>query len=172
MNLYALVASFVFLLIVAPLVLAFVAVASGRSALAVLAAVLFVVFVLVSVVLSIGMRLVYLVAGRVLAVEGLDALAATGRAISLVKASFGRSLTLYFLTVGGAMAVGLAFVVPRMVLTFAAGWANAGFWAPVLVSGAFILLQMGAALAFDLAVTGSFVALWPADTAWQEPPLP
>ena len=171
-NLYALVASFVFLLIVAPLVLAFVAVASGRSALAVLAAVLFVVFVLVSVVLSIGMRLVYLVAGRVLAVEGLDALAATGRAISLVKASFGRSLTLYFLTVGGAMAVGLAFVVPRMVLTFAAGWANAGFWAPVLVSGAFILLQMGAALAFDLAVTGSFVALWPADTAWQEPPLP
>ena len=98
-NLYALVASFVVLLIVAPLAGAFVAVAAGRSGLVVLFAVLFIVLVLVAIVLSIAMRVVYLVAGRVLAVEGLDALASTGRAISLVKESLGRSLTLYFLTV-------------------------------------------------------------------------
>ena len=162
-NLYALVASFVVLLIVLPLVGAFVAVTAGRPGLVALFAVLFAVLVLVAIVLSIAMRVVYLVAGRVLAVEGLDALASTGRAISLVKESFGRSLTLYFLTVGGAMAVGLAFVFPRMVLTLAAGSLNAGIWAPMFVTAAFIALQVGAGLAYDLAVTGSFVALWPAE---------
>ncbi len=162
-NLYALVASFVVLLIVVPLVGAFVAVAAGRPGLVVFFTVLFAVLVLVAIVLSIAMRVVYLVAGRVLAVEGLDALASTGRAISLVKGSFGRSLTLYFLTVGGAMAVGLAFVFPRMVLTLSAGFLNAGVWAPMFVTAAFILLQAGAGLAYDLAVTGSFVALWPAE---------
>ena len=41
------------------------------------------------------------------------------------------------------------------------------------MSGAFILLQMGAGFAYDLAVTGAFVALWPAEAAQaaQEPPL-
>src|SRR5512140_1963930 len=162
-NLYALVASFVVLLIVLPLVGALAAVAAGRSGLVVLFAVLFAVLVLVAIVLSIAMRVVYLVAGRVLAVEELDALASTARAISLVRESLGRSLTLYFLTVGGAMAVGLAFVFPRMVLTIAAGSLEAGVWAPVLVSGAFVLLQIAAGLAYDLAVTGAFVALWPVE---------
>jgi hypothetical protein len=170
-NLYALVASFVVLLILLPLVGAFVAVAAGRSGLVVLFVVLLAGIVLVATVASAVLRVVYLVAGRVLAVEGLDALAATGRAIALVRAAPGRAATLYLLTVGGAMAVGLAFVFPRMVLTFAAGWAHAGVWAPVLVSGAFILLQMGAGFAFDLAVTGAFVALWPAKAA-EEPPPP
>ncbi len=164
-NLYALVASFVVLLIVAPLVGAFVAVVSGRTGLMVLFGLLFAVLVLVSVVLSIALRVVYLVAGRVLAVEGLDALAATGRAIALVKESLGRSLTLYFLTVGGAMAVGLAFVFPRVILTFVAGLAHGGVWLVFVVTGFFILLQVGAGLAYDLAVTGSFVALWPAEAA-------
>ena len=164
-NLYALVASFVALLIVAPLVGAFVAAAAGRSALVVLCAVLLAVLALVAIVLSIAMRVVYLVAGRVLAVEGLDALASTGRAISLVKESFGRSMTLYFLTVGGALAVGLAFVFPRVVLTLAADWSGAGVWAGLVVTAFFIVLQVGAGLAYDLAVTGSFVALWPAEAA-------
>ncbi|HQQ76995.1 MAG TPA: hypothetical protein PLB01_06540 [Thermoanaerobaculia bacterium] len=170
-NLYALVASFAVLLIVLPLVGAFVAVEAGRSGLVVLFALLFVVLALVGIVASAALRVVYLVAGRVLAIEGLDALAAAGRAIALVRASPGRAATLYLLTVGGAMAVGLAFVFPRIVLTFAAGWTDAGAWAPVLVSGAFILLQMGAGFAYDLSVTGAFVALWPADEA-KEPPLP
>jgi hypothetical protein len=169
-NLYALVASLAVLLIVLPVVGAFAAVAAGRSGLVVLFAVLFVVLALVGIVASAALRVVYLVAGRVLAVEGLDALEATGRAIALVRASPGRAATLYLLTVGGAMAVGLAFVFPRIVLTFAAGWTNAGVWAPVLVSGAFILLQMGAGFAYDLAVTGAFVALWPADAAKEPPP--
>ena len=164
-NLYALVASFVFLLIVAPLAFALVAMTSGRSGLMALFAVLFVVSVLVSIVLSIAMRIVYLVAGRAVTVEGLDALAATGRAIALVKESLGRALTLYFLTVGAAMAVGLAFVFPRVVLTFAVGWVHSGVWAVFAVSGLFIVLQVGAGLAFDLAVTGSFVALWPQEPA-------
>ncbi|MEO8055193.1 MAG: hypothetical protein ABI768_08560 [Acidobacteriota bacterium] len=171
-NLYALAASFAVLLIVLPLVGAFVAVAAGRSGLVVVLAALFVVLVLVVIVASAALRVVYLVAGRVIAVEGLDALAATGRAIALVKAAPGRTATLYLLTVGGAMAVGLAFVFPRMVLTLAAGWTNAGVWAPVLVSGAFILLQLAAGFAYDLAVTGAFVALWPADAAAEEPPPP
>lgn len=173
-NLYALVASFVVLLIVLPLVGAFVAVAAGRSGLVVVFAALFAVLVLVVIVASAALRVVYLVAGREIAVEGLDALAATGRAIALVRASPGRAATLYLLTVGGAMAVGLAFVFPRIVLTFAAGWTNAGVWAPVFVSGAFILLQMAAGFAYDLAVTGAFVALWPAEAAQvaPEPPLP
>lgn len=171
-NLYALVASFIFLLVVAPLVFAVVAMASGRSGLTVLFAVLFAAAVLVSVVLSIAMRVVYLAAGRVVAVEGLDALAATGRAIALVKESFGRSLTLYFLTVGGAMAVGLAFVFPRVVLTFAVGWAHSGVWAVFAVTAFFIALQIGAGLAYNLAVTGSFVALWPAQAAPAAPAGP
>lgn len=164
-NLYALVASFVFLLIVAPLAGAFAAVVSGRTGLMVLLAVLFAAVVLVSIVLSIAMRVVYLAAGRVVAVEGLDALAATGRAIALVKESLGRSLTLYLLTVGGAMAVGIAFVVPRLVVTLVARFTHAGFWAPLAVSAVLVVLQIGAGLAYDLAVTGSFVALWPAETA-------
>jgi hypothetical protein len=168
-NLYALVASFIFLLVAAPLVFAFVAMASGRSGLTALFAVLFAVVVLFSVVLSIAMRVVYLVAGRVVAVEGLDALAATARAIALVKGSLGRSLTLYFLTVGGAMAVGLAFVFPRVVLTLAAGWSHAGVGAMFAVTAFFIALQVGAGLAYDLAVTGSFVALWPAGSAQTAP---
>jgi hypothetical protein len=164
-NLYALVASFVFLLIVAPLVGAFVAAASRRTGLMIFFGLLFAIFALVSIVVSIAMRVIYLVAGRTIAVEGLDALAATGRAIALVKESLGRSLTLYFLTVGGALAVGLAFVFPRIVLTFVASFAHAGAVGLVVVSGFFILLQVGAGLAYDLCVTGSFVALWPAEGA-------
>lgn len=164
-NLYALVASFVVLLVVAPLVLSFVAMASGRSGLMVAFAVLFAAVVLVSVVLSIAMRVVYLAAGRAIAVEGLDALAATGRAIALVMGSLGRSLTLYFLTVGGALAVGLAFVFPRVVLTFAASFAHAGAVGLFAVTGVFVVLQIAAGLAYDLCVTGSFVALWPAEAA-------
>jgi hypothetical protein len=155
-NLYALVASFVVLLTVLPLVGAFAAVAAGRSGLVALFVVLLAVLVLVVIVASAALRVVYLVAGRV---------------IALVKESFGRAATLYLLTVGGAMAVGLAFVFPRIVLTFGAGWTNTGVWAPALVSGAFILLQMGAGFAYDLVVTGAFVALWPAVAA-QEPPAP
>lgn len=171
-NLYALVASFVFLLIVAPLVGAFVALASGRTGLMIFFGLLFAVLILVSVVVSIAMRVVYLVAGRVIAAEGLDALAATGRAIALVMESLGRSLTLYFLTVGGALAVGLAFVFPRVVLTFVATIAHAGAVGIFAVTGFFILLQVGAGLAYDLCVTGSFVALWPAEAAPAPPADP
>ena len=171
-NLYALVASFVFLLIVAPVVGAFVAGASGRTGLMIFFGLLFAVSMLVSVVVSIAMRVVYLVAGRAIAVEGLDALTATGRAIALVKESLGRSLTLYFLSVGGGLAVGLAFVFPRVVLTFVATFAHAGAVGLFVVTGLFILLQVGAGLAYDLCVTGSFVALWPAETALAGPADP
>jgi hypothetical protein len=168
-NLYALVASFVVLLTVLPLVGAFAAVAAGRPGLVVLFVALLAVLLLVVIVASAALRVVYLVAGRVIAVEGLDALAATGRAIALVKESPGRAATLYLLTIGGAMAVGLAFVFPRIILTFAAGWTNAGVFAPMFVTAAFILLQMGAGFAYDLAVTGAFVALWPAEAAEERP---
>lgn len=162
-NLYALVASFLAVLLVAPAVGALVALASRRTGLGILCGAVFVVLVPVAIVAAAALRVVYLVAGRVLAAERVDALSATGRAIALVKGAPGRAATLYLLTVAGAMAVGLAFVVPRLVLTSLAGLAQDGFWAPLVVSAAFVVLQVGAGLAYDLAVTGSFVALWPAE---------
>lgn len=176
-NLYALVASFLAVLLVAPAVGALAAVASRRTGLGILCGVVFAVLVPVAIVAAAALRVVYLVAGRVLAAERVDALSAAGRAISLVKAAPGRAAALYLLTVGGAMAVGLAFVVPRLVLTSVAGLAQAGFWAPLVVSAAFVVLQVGAGLAYDLAVTGSFVALWPVEavpvhaTQAPEPPV-
>jgi hypothetical protein len=61
--------------------------------------------------------------------------------------------------------VGLAFVLPRVVLTFVVTLAHAGVAGLFAVTGFFILMQVGAGLAYDLCVTGSFVALWPAETA-------
>jgi hypothetical protein len=63
------------------------------------------------------------------------------------------------------MAVGMAFVLPRLVLTFVASLAHAGLGGVVAVSALFIVLQAAAALAYDLAVTGAFVALWPVAAA-------
>ncbi len=164
-NLYALVASFVFLLIAAPLAGAFAAMAAGRTGLLIVCGVLFAVLVLVTTVASAALRVVYLAAGRVLATERVDCLGAVARAMALVRECPGRAATLYLLTVAGAMTVGLAFVVPRLVATFAAGAVHSGFGVIVCISAFFILLQVAATLAYDLAVTGSFVALWPQEAA-------
>jgi hypothetical protein len=53
----------------------------------------------------------------------------------------------------------------------AAGWAGAGALPVLAVSAFFVVVQAGAALAYELAVTGAFVALWPADAA-PEPAAP
>jgi hypothetical protein len=173
-NVYALAGAFLALVICAPLIAAFAAAAAGRTGLLVLCGLVFAVLALAAVVASAVLRVVYLVAGRVIAVEGLDALASVGRAIALVRAAPGRSATLYLLTVGGALAVGLAFVFPRMVLTLAASHVFAGEAAALLVTLAFIFLQTAAGLAYDLAVTGAFVALWPSvpEAALPEAPAP
>lgn len=164
-NLYALAGSVAVLALLAPLVGVIAAAASGRWGLAVVLGVLFAVLVLAGTVFLVALRVVYLVAGRVLATERVDALGATSRAIALVRRSPGRAAVLYLLTMAGAMAVGMAFVLPRLVLTFAAGLVHAGLGGLVAVSAFFILLQVAAALAYDLAVTGAFVALWPGGAA-------
>lgn len=169
-NLYALVGSFLAVLLVAPAVGALAAVAARRTGLLMACGLLFAVLVPTAIVASAALRVVYLAAGRAIAVEGLDALDATGRAIALVGESPGRTAVLYLLGIGGAMAVGVAFVVPRMVLTFAAGSLRAGVWAPLVVSGAFMVLQVAAGFAYELAVTGSFVALWPQESAFDGAP--
>jgi hypothetical protein len=172
-NLYGVAGSVLVLLAAVPFV-GVVAGAIGRNTvLLVLSGLALAVAVPVVIVGGAAVRVVYLVAGRVLVTEPLDALAAVGRAIALVRGAAARTAVLYLLCAAGGMAVGLGFVVPRMVLTFVAGWVHAGFGAIFAVSGVFLVLQLGAGLAYDLAVTGSFVALWPAEgTSTQEPPVP
>ena len=166
-NLYGLAASFVVALLVAPLAVAIAAAFAQRMGLLVVACLFLVVAIPVAIVGGAALRVVYLAAARVIAVDGVDALAAVGRAMALSKESPGRAAVLYLLTVAGAMAVGLAFVVPRVVLTMAAGLASHGAWAVFGVSGLFVVLQTTATLAYEVVIAGAFVALWP-----QEPPGP
>lgn len=171
-NLYGIAGSVVVLLLVVPAMGVFAGAMTRSAALAVVSGVALLVAVPVGIVGGAALRAVYLAAGRVLVQEPVDALEAVGRAVALVRESPGRTAALYLLGVAGAMAVGLAFVVPRMALTFAAGALRPGIWVPLVVSGAFVLLQVAAGMAYDLAVTGSFVALWPADPGSEPAPPP
>ena len=164
-NLYGIAASVLVLMLVVPAMGVFAGATTRSPALAVLSGVALVVAVPLGMVAGAALRAVYLVAGRVLVRESVDALAAVGRAVAFVRESPGRTAALYVIGIAGAMAVGIAFVVPRMVLTLSAGALRPGIWVPLAVSGAFVVLQVAAGMAYDLAVTGSFVALWPADSA-------
>ncbi len=171
-NLYGLAASFLAMLLVAPAAGVVVGIANERPAVVVLSAVVLAVAVPVGIACGGALRIVYLAAGRAIAVERLEALAATARGIAQAGEIPGRAVTLYLLTLAGGMTVGLAFVLPRVVLTFVAGAVNAGTWALVAISVVFILVQTLATLAYDAAITGSFVALWPQDGAVPQAPVP
>jgi hypothetical protein len=172
-NLYALVASFLAALFLVPLVAIFAGVLGGRTPLAGVGGLSLLIAVPVAIAGGAAIRIVYLVAGRVLVLEpALDAVAAVGRALAFVRASFGPSLTLYFIDIAGAMFVGAVFVVPRMLLSFGVGSLWPGFPALLAVTAVFMALQIAAGLAFDLVVTASFVALWPSPAAGEGAPEP
>jgi hypothetical protein len=160
-NLYGLVASFLAAFLVVPAVVLFVAVIAGRTGLAAACGVLLVVALVAAVVGGGAARIVYLAAGRAIAAERLDALTAVARGIAQVRETPGRAVTLYLLTIAGGIAVGLAFVLPRLVATFAVGVTRAGAYALLGITGFFFALQTLVTLAYDAAVTGAFVALWP-----------
>lgn len=169
-NLYGLVASFLAAVLVVPLVVVVVAVFEGRTGALAVGTLFLLVALPLAVVGGGAARIVYLAAGRAVAAERLDALAAVARGIAQLRESPGRAVTLYLLTIAGGMAVGLAFVLPRMVATFAAGATRSGMYFVMGVTAFFFALQMLATLAYDAAVTGAFVALWPQDAPAEAAP--
>jgi len=165
-NLYGLAATCLAALFLVPLAVLVAGAFGRRPAFLVVGGLGFFVALPVLAVGGAAARVVYLSACRAAAVDGLDALGAVARALEDLRAAPGRATVLYLLTVAGGMAVGLAFVVPRVFLTIAAGAAGQGAWAVFGISGLFFALQMTATLAYETVVGGAFVALWqPAPSA-------
>lgn len=169
-NLYALVASFLAAFLLVPLAGVFAGAFGRNPGLLAISGAATLLSLPILVAGGAALRVLYLAAGRTLVAEpALDALGAVARAVALVREAPGRTTVLYLLTIAGGMAVAAAFVLPRLALTILAGEAHAGLWAPLAVAGAFGLLQVLAALAYEVVVTGSFVALWPAPVAAGRP---
>lgn len=158
-NLYGLALSSVVLLLVLPLGLAVFGGASARGGLAALAFVLFLLVLPLAFGGSIALRVLYLVACRLAASEDVDALEAVGRAVSWTRASLSRTVLLYLLTLAAGFVSGFAFLVPRLALSLVAGHSFVLF---ALGTGVIVLAQMLVSVAYDLSVSGAFVSLWPA----------
>ena len=157
-NLYALAVSFLVLLILLPFGLVVLAAAGGRSGFVMAAFVLFFLFLPLVIGGAVALRVLYLVSCRLAASDDVDALEAVARAVSLIRTSLSRVVLLYLLTLAAGFVSGFAFLVPRLALSFFAGRSLV-----VLVAGTGLLLtaQILVSFAYDLAVTGSFVSLWP-----------
>jgi len=167
-NLYGLVLSFLVLLLLLPIGLAVFAATSERGGFAVAA---FAVFFLILPLLiggAVALRVLYLVACRLAASEDVDALEAFARAGSWTRASLARVALLYLLSLAAGFVAGFAFVVPRFALSLVAGHALVLF---LTGTGVLVLAQTFVSLSYDLAVTGAFVALWPARTEGSVPPV-
>jgi hypothetical protein len=158
-NLYGLALSCVVMLLVLPLGLAVFGGASARGGLAALAFVLFLLVLPLAFGGSIALRVLYLVACRLAASEDVDALEAVGRAVSWTRASLSRTVLLYLLTLAAGFVSGFAFLVPRLALSLVAGHSSILF---ALGAGVIVLAQMLVSVAYDLSVSGAFVSLWPA----------
>ncbi len=167
-NLYGLALSFVVLLVVLPIGLVVFAGVSERGGLVALAVVLFLLFLPIAVGASIALRVLYLVACRLSASEDVDALEAVARAVSFTRASLSRAALLYLLTLAAGFVTGFAFVIPRFALSIVAGRSLLVF---AFGTGILLFAQILVGLAYDLAVSGAFVSLWPADSvAGSAPP--
>ncbi len=160
-NLYGLAGTFVAALVLVPLVLLFTGAIAQRPALLAVAGLLVLVAIPLAIVGGAAARVAYLAAARAAVVDGADALAAVARAVELLRGAPGRAAVLYLLTIAGAMGVGFAFVLPRLVATWIAMFADGGLGPLVGITGVFFVLQMAATLAYDAAASASFVALWP-----------
>lgn len=160
-NLYALALSFLALLLVLPACLGVFAAASERGGWVAAAFVLFVLLLPVVIGGSVGLRVLYLVACRVAASDEVDALEAVARAMSWTRASLSRVVLLYLLCLGASFVSGFAFIAPRFALSLLSGRSAVLF---IAGTGLLVVVQMLASIACDLAVTGSFVSLWPSPT--------
>jgi hypothetical protein len=167
-NLYGIALSCLFLMLAVPAGVGVFAVTSDRPALAAVAFVFTALLVLPITGASAALRALYLVACRLVASEDVDALEAVARATSWTMASLTRVVLTYLLTVAGAIVVGAAFQFPRLASQLLAGRSLPLFFA---ATGLVVILQTLASFAYDLVVTGSFVALWPALAAGA-PPTP
>jgi hypothetical protein len=161
-NLYGLALSCVVVLLLLPLGLAVFAGASARGGLAALAFVLFLLVLPLAFGGSIALRVLYLVSCRLAASEDVDALEAVGRAVSWTRASLSRVVLLYLLTLAAGFVSGVAFLVPRLALSLIGGHSFVLF---AFGTGVIVLAQMLVGFAYELSVSGAFVSLWPAGRA-------
>jgi hypothetical protein len=167
-NIYALAVSFLVLLILLPFGLVVLAAVGERSGFAVAAFVLFFLFLPLVIGGAVALRVLYLVACRLAATDDVDALEAVARAVALIRASLSRVVLLYLLSLAAGFVSGLAFLVPRFAVSFFAGRSLVLF---VAGTGLLLSAQMIVGFAYDLVVTGSFVALWPVAGGGSVPPV-
>ena len=167
-NLYGLALSFLVLLLLLPIGLAIMAATSERGGFVALAFALLLPILPLVIGGAVALRVLYLVACRLAASEDVDALEAVGRAGSWTRASLSRVVLLYLLSLAAGFVAGFAFLVPRFALSLVAGRSLVLFLAG---TGILVLAQMLVSLSYDLAVTGSFVALWPATERGSAPPV-
>jgi hypothetical protein len=157
-NLYGLAVSLVMVVLLAPLGLAFFAGVSEHGGAAAVCVGLFLLVLAPAMGASIALRVLYLVSCRLVASEDVDALEAAGRAVSWTRASLTPAVVLYLLSLAAGFVTGLAFLVPRLALSAIGGHSLVFFG---LATTAIVLAQMLVGFAYDLAVSGAFVSLWP-----------
>jgi hypothetical protein len=167
-NLYALAVSFLVLLILLPFGLVVLGAMSERGGLVMAAFVLFFLFLPLAIGGAVALRVLYLVSCRLAATDDVDALEAVARGVSLIRASLSRVVLLYLLTLAAGFVSGFAFLVPRFALSFFAGRSLVLFIAGTAL---LVTVQTLVSLAYDLAVTGAFVSLWPVASGESAPPL-
>jgi len=167
-NLYGLALSFLVFLLLLPIGLAVFAASSERGGFVVAAFALFLLILPLVIGGAVALRVLYLVACRLAASEDVDALEAVARATSWTRASLSRVALLYLLSLAAGFVAGFAFLVPRFTLSLVAGRSLVLF---LTGTGVLVLAQMLVSLSYDLAVTGAFVALWPARREGSAPPV-
>ncbi|HEX5856448.1 MAG TPA: hypothetical protein VFZ57_12580, partial [Thermoanaerobaculia bacterium] len=167
-NLYGLALSFLVLLLLLPIGLAVLAATSERGGLVVAAFAFFLLILPLTIGGAVALRVLYLVACRLAASEDVDSLEAVARAASWTRASLSRVSLLYLLSLAAGFVAGFAFLVPRFALSLVAGRSLVLF---LTGTGVLVLAQMFLSLSYDLAVTGAFVALWPARGGGGVPPV-
>jgi hypothetical protein len=167
-NLYALAVSCLVLLILLPFGLVVLAAAGGRGGVVMAAFVLFFLFLPLVIGGAVALRVLYLVSCRLAASDDVDALEAVARAVSLIRTSLSRVVLLYLLTLAAGFVSAFAFLVPRFALSFFAGRSFVLF---IAGTGLLVTAQMLVSFAYDLAVTGAFVSLWPVASGGSVPPV-
>ena len=168
-NLYALVLTLFLAVILLPVGILVAGIVRGSQGATLAGVGLLIVAVPVLFLASVAARLVYVSSARAIVSAGVEALEGLGRGIGRLKETAGRSVGLYFLTILIGMGLGALVSMPRVFLTFF-GQSREGSplaFLPLL----FVLVGIETAVAaiYDLAVTGSFVALWSEEIPASDP---
>jgi hypothetical protein len=167
-NLYALAISFLVLLILLPFGLVVLGTIREHGGFVAAALVVFLLLLPLFIGGAVALRVLYLVSCRLAASDDVDALEAVARAVSLIRVSLSRVVLLYLLTLAAGFVSGFAFLVPRFALSFFAGRSLFLFFTG---TGVLMAAQMLVSFAYDLAVTGAFVSLWPVADGGSVPPV-